>query len=442
MSTNIKNYLDSDLFKEQKIKDILNRLDRVIQQDSNIFLWVSWGMDSVIMALVIVKYFKKNTYDFDNIHIVHFNHGTRRSNEHEQQFIKELFQDFDLHIFNFKQDIKDGNREDDKQNEANMRKRRYSNFAKLTNSDTDMILLGHNLTDRIESSFMNMLRWCHLNGFISMNFLQQHSLINNKQVCRPLLYISKMEVYHLCEKYWIQFVQDESNFDPTVSLRNRIRIEILNKMYTLANDNGVDSNSFLESYKNVFDELENVVQSSDLVLEDLPQNKYRDSKWAWKRVIEKEKITETTFVNLLKQIWIYSNISKPMLTEFVNFFINSDSWYKFFNWACFFITNQQVYVIIAEDKFWEKNLENLDLIQPKEINGTWDYIFDWNVVRIKDESLVWLQLRYTKKWDKLGSKNLSREFSNKKIAIFERNFIIVIADWDNVKKYFYNGKLN
>lgn len=442
MPWSINEYLDSKIFTEPKIQDTLQKLTEIIQSNSKVFLWVSGWMDSVMMSLSIIKYFQIHNLNPENINIIHCNHSTRKSNQTEQNFVENLFSDFNMYSFSFEQDITNKTRTDSNQTEQNLRNRRYSKFSSLATWEKDLIILWHNLTDRIESSFMNMLRWCHLNWFLSMTFTQNHNLINNKTICRPLINISKMEICHMCEKYWIDFVQDETNFDPTVSLRNKVRIDILNKIYTLANDNWVDSNSYLESYKNIFDELESITSWSKIILEDIPQNKYRNSDWAWKRQITKSDITQTTFSNLLKHLWIYNNISKPMLAEFIKFFTQSDSWYKFFNWTCFFLSNWNIYIIKAQDKFREKNLEQLQKIKPQTISSISEYIFDSENIDIQDEDLIWAEIRYTQNWDKYKTKTLARHFSNKKIAIFQRNFIIVIAKWNDVKKYFYNWKLN
>jgi hypothetical protein len=49
------------------------------------------------------------------------------------------------------------------------------------------LLTGHNLTDRIEGTVLNMLRGCGIKGFVGMKRVEEHILLDGKQVLRPLL---------------------------------------------------------------------------------------------------------------------------------------------------------------------------------------------------------------------------------------------------------------
>jgi tRNA(Ile)-lysidine synthase len=51
-----------------------------------------------------------------------------------------------------------------KKTEKDLREWRYGEFQEIVEKENiDLLLTGHNLTDRIESSFMNMLRGSGLN---------------------------------------------------------------------------------------------------------------------------------------------------------------------------------------------------------------------------------------------------------------------------------------
>jgi tRNA(Ile)-lysidine synthase TilS/MesJ len=58
--------------------------------------------------------------------------------------------------------------------EENLRNRRY---AELKKQKADFVVLGHNLSDRIESTFLNLLRGAGLRGFSSMQFSESHHLL-------------------------------------------------------------------------------------------------------------------------------------------------------------------------------------------------------------------------------------------------------------------------
>ena len=73
-------------------------------------------------------------------------------------------------------------------NETELRNWRYGEFKKHSkNNHIDQLVLGHNLTDRIESTFLNLLRGSNLNGFIGMQIQETHHLLPKIQVLRPIL---------------------------------------------------------------------------------------------------------------------------------------------------------------------------------------------------------------------------------------------------------------
>jgi tRNA(Ile)-lysidine synthase TilS/MesJ len=113
-----------------------------------------------------------------------------------------------------------------------------------------VLIIGHNLTDRIETSLMNMRRGCQVRGFVNMKvqegkkwsksgqkvvkdqILHTHypSLVTRYHFLRPLLQYSKKQVQEYCDEHKIPYMIDASNADITVSQRNRIRHEIVMKL--------------------------------------------------------------------------------------------------------------------------------------------------------------------------------------------------------------------
>lgn len=129
-----------------------------------------------------------------------------------------------------------------------MRRWRYEEFEKIClDKNIDFVVTGHHLNDRVESSLLHMLRGSGLHGFLSMQFCDKHPLLSSAKILRPLLSLSKGEILALVEKNKIPFVQDESNFDPDVSKRNKLRNDILPELFALAHKNTETENSFLES---------------------------------------------------------------------------------------------------------------------------------------------------------------------------------------------------
>jgi tRNA(Ile)-lysidine synthase len=146
-----------------------------------------------------------------------------------------------------------------KKTENNLRQWRYGEFQKIIDQNhIDFIMTGHNLTDRIESSFMNMFRGAGLNGFLSMRFLDTNSLLQNVEIIRPLLDFTKKQIEEFCVKLDIPFVVDQTNLDSKTSLRNKIRLELLPEFQKLSHSDV----SFFDSMRSIYNELEN--QDSDI----------------------------------------------------------------------------------------------------------------------------------------------------------------------------------
>jgi tRNA(Ile)-lysidine synthase len=124
------------------------------------------------------------------------------------------------------------------------------------------LVFGHNLTDRIESTFLNLLRGANLNGFLAMQVQEDHHLLSGlsaeigTKVLRPLLEITKDEITNICERNKIPFITDPTNKDTTTSLRNKLRNKVLPELYKLANKQTKTTNSFIESMKNIYRQLE------------------------------------------------------------------------------------------------------------------------------------------------------------------------------------------
>jgi tRNA(Ile)-lysidine synthase len=148
----------------------------------------------MIVASQILYFYWKNKLNFQNIHIAHCNHKIRPESEDEAKFMSEIFSDLDFHLFE---------RKDLKNNDENsLRNRRYSQFSSLQKSTkSEFVFLGHHLNDRVESTFLNLMRGSGINGFLNMREVEEHHLLpDGCKVCRPLLNISKKEILNICNE--------------------------------------------------------------------------------------------------------------------------------------------------------------------------------------------------------------------------------------------------
>ena len=203
----------------------------------------------MVVASQILYFYHKNRLNINRIHIAHCNHKIRPESEIEAKFMADFFSGLDFHLYE---------RLWWNEDENSLRNRRYFQFSSLQKSTkASYIFLGHHLNDRVESTFLNLMRGAWINGFLNMREVENHHLLPNEcKVCRPLLNSTKSEILDICNEAWIPFFEDKTNQDISVSKRNRVRNQILNPVSTYWTENW-EENKFLESFASIYTQLEN-----------------------------------------------------------------------------------------------------------------------------------------------------------------------------------------
>ena len=179
-----------------------------------ILVGVSGGADSIVLAHLL----HKNGYKIGIAHC-HFNlRGTDADADQEfsKQFAKQLHVPF--YTVKFETQTYADTRKISIQMAA--RKLRYFWFEKIcTENGYDQIAVGTHLTDAIETFIFNATKGSGLSG------LRGIKSVNNK-VVRPLLQVSKQEIYHYAKKEELTWQEDKSNQSIKYH-RNKIRHQIL-----------------------------------------------------------------------------------------------------------------------------------------------------------------------------------------------------------------------
>jgi len=85
-----------------------------------------------------------------------------------------------------------------------------------------------------------------------MSEYEEHPLLKNCSVFRPLLHLSKAEILKLCSQLGLPFVVDPTNQDSTTSLRNKLRNTVLPSLYALAHKADAGQNTFQQSMENIY----------------------------------------------------------------------------------------------------------------------------------------------------------------------------------------------
>jgi len=379
-----------------------------IQTNEKVLIAVSGWSDSMLTAYLIYIFFIKNKYNVQNLFFIHCNHKTRPENKTEEKHIQTFFENTNLIITRRKKALGT--------TETELRMWRYKEFNKyIKKHKIHYLATGHNLTDRIESTFLHLLRGANINGFIAMQEKEPHHLLWKTEIIRPILTLTKDEVLHLCKKNKIPFVTDPTNKNTTTSLRNKLRNEVLPKLYQLANKQNTTTNSFIESMKNIYTTREQKKTNKNTMetqwtMHPIKKSIHRKAKFAYKREINTKDITNQNILQNMKKLHISNNITTAWLEEIRVFLTTKESGYKYINTTYFFKSHRHIYIISAPKEFRKKTIDS-----SKKINTT--------------------NKRFPQKEDKYKGKTRNKWCINQKIPIFRRNFIPVFAQGNQIIKH-------
>ena len=206
---------------QQKIKNKMTALG--ISKSHKLLLAISGGIDSMFLCDIL----QKNNYDFALCHC----NFTLRSEESEQDeaFIRAWAEKYHLPIFVARFNTKAYAEKQKISIQEAARELRYDFFAQTaTKNNFDFVLTAHNLDDKIESFFINLLRSSGIKGLAGIPEI-------NANIIRPILDISRDEISQYMQKEKIPFREDSSNSE-TKYLRNKLRHILLPEMEKLQAD--------------------------------------------------------------------------------------------------------------------------------------------------------------------------------------------------------------
>lgn len=165
-------------------------------------LAVSGGIDSVVML---------HMYRDDSDAIVaHFDHGIRSNSNEDCAFVERLAASYNLPFF-----AKHAKLGSDCSEET-ARSARYDFLKSLAKEQNGQIYTAHHRDDLIETVIINYLRGTGWRGLAPLH---------NPDIVRPLIHMSKNDIYKYAAEHDLRFREDQTNSDDTY-LRNRVRFEL------------------------------------------------------------------------------------------------------------------------------------------------------------------------------------------------------------------------
>lgn len=197
--------------------EFLNRVRALIQKEQmlsrgdSVLVGLSGGADSVALFRVLLEL--REEYGI-TVSCAHVNHGLRGETAHrDRKFSEDLCRKFDVPIAVLEEDVATYARQHQLSVEDAGRKIRYA-FFKTQN--TQKIAVAHTKDDSAETVLMNLLK-----GNLPLGIAPCREVI-----IRPLLCVTKKEIYNYLNYLGQDFVTDETNFT-TDYTRNQIRLELI-----------------------------------------------------------------------------------------------------------------------------------------------------------------------------------------------------------------------
>lgn len=210
----------------QQINQVLQDLRRLVRDDQHgkLVVCCSGGPDS--MALLFCAQLV-----FVNLRVVHVLHDMRsreealRDCEVVREYAAKTNTKFDL------LEVKLRDSDGVCGSEGQYREQRYRKIIDFCKSiNYQYAATAHHADDQLETVLMKLCRGAGLRG---MSGIAPSNWMQDVCFVRPMLQLSKAEIYDICNENDVPFVEDETN-DDTQYFRNAIRHDIIPKLKEIA----------------------------------------------------------------------------------------------------------------------------------------------------------------------------------------------------------------
>ncbi len=227
----------------EKFITTVKKFDLINENDS-ILVALSGGADSVSLLMLLLMI--KDEYKL-HIEAAHVNHMIRKEAENDEKFCRMLCEKNGV-PFHFKRvDIPAISKEKNLSEENAGRIARYSFFESITAGRDFKIATAHNKDDSAENFLINAIRGTAPKGIPP----------KRDNIIRPLIEITKKEIYEFLKSINQDFCEDKTNF-LTDYTRNKVRIELIpyinekfDTNFTKVVYNNLDVNYFEDDFLNI-----------------------------------------------------------------------------------------------------------------------------------------------------------------------------------------------
>ncbi len=200
-----------------------------LEPQTPVLLALSGGADSRFLLDRLAEGSKK--YGFPLL-LAHVNHGIRGASAgRDEAFCRALAEQYGLPIEVLTVNVPALAKSNGRGIEEEARAARYAFFEKLMRAQNiPLLATAHQADDLLETMLFRIVRGTGTAGLCAILPARRFA---NGFVTRPLLNLSAAEIRAACKKEGLEFVEDETNADPTYA-RNLIRAQVipaLEKLY-------------------------------------------------------------------------------------------------------------------------------------------------------------------------------------------------------------------
>ena len=310
-------------------------IKKYFKENEPIILACSTWPDSMYLLYKILE-----TSYSKNLVVCYFNHKLRPEADEEEKWIEELWKKhwFKVEIADCEvKKIRD-KFYPSKWLEEVAREKRYAFLNAIMNIyNSDKVITGHHLDDKIETFFFNLLRWTKLTGLINMKEINSPSPSGEGvrkwgQIIRPLINIEKKEILKYLKDNNLEYKIDESNFDTKIT-RNKLRHDIIPQFEEINSNYKQNINnliSYFEEVKNHIDkEIEEFLKEQAIQIFNSCKYKINTLEINWYFYIKDFNILSSLLQKeIIKHIFYISNWNSTIwLSE-----ANISEVIKFINW--------------------------------------------------------------------------------------------------------------
>lgn len=209
-----------------EFKEIVEK-NNLFKKNDKLLLGVSGGPDSIFLLHAVKKLEKElNLY----IEVAHINHMLREEATRDEEFVMNICQSLGIKFNLLKIDVKKETIRNKKTLEECARDIRYEYFNKILNENKlNKIVVAHNLSDNVETVFMNIIRGTGGAGLSGMDF-------ESNNIIRPMLNMKKEDIVKYLDENNLEYVIDKTNLENDYT-RNRIRNDLIKKIEKEYNPN-------------------------------------------------------------------------------------------------------------------------------------------------------------------------------------------------------------